>query len=170
MLGRAFGDLTLNCNVDYVKHDTSKVTGLSAMARYSFAGDAFRLTGRGELAQIDPGGGADKTTLTEFTLGGSIPLSAVSELRVEYRMDHTNRGVARRRGLEVPEHRPGRRPGLVLGIAGREGVPARGSAPPRVQSSAPRRGPPGRPRRTLSRSASRRWPPGCAAPSARRAA
>jgi hypothetical protein len=91
VLGRAFGDLTLNLNSDWAHEAGNDYFGISLMARYSVF-DIFRITARGEFF-TDPNGlalGLANGKYYEGTLGLSLPLGDNAELRLEGRHDHSN--------------------------------------------------------------------------------
>lgn len=93
VLGRSFGDLSLNVNGDYRKQGDLELWGVAAMARYSFLGDKLRLSARGEYLNDsnDLAGIGDK--VYEGTLGLSVPIGANAELRIEGRHDHLKTGT-----------------------------------------------------------------------------
>jgi hypothetical protein len=107
VLARSFGDLSLNVNADYGKVGTAKYWGISGMARYSFLGDKFRVSVRGEYLNDDDGvavTGAPSTVGGPFVLGPgnkyyeitgslSVPVGSQAEFRFEVRHDITNNAV-----------------------------------------------------------------------------
>ncbi len=94
VVARSFGDLTLNVNADYSKRGDFSYWGIAGMARYSFAGDKFRLSARGEYFNDDDGlstGLSNK--YYEGTLTASIPVGSSAEIRVEGRRDFADNAV-----------------------------------------------------------------------------
>ena len=102
VLQQGIGDLTINLNGDWAKEGDAKWYGFAGMLRYSFAGDKFRLSARGEW--FDDKNGVRITgptinptalaaTYTEGTLTASIPVGANTELRAEFRYDKASKKV-----------------------------------------------------------------------------
>ncbi len=93
VVARSFGDLSLNVNADYRKRGDFKLWGVAAMARYSFAGDKFRLSARGEYLDDSDGLGTGlPNKYYEGTVGLSIPVGGNAEFRIEARHDHLDTG------------------------------------------------------------------------------
>lgn len=95
VVGRSFGPLSLNLNVDYGSLGSASYWGISGMARWAFLGDAFRLSARGEYfddsdgIQVMP---PNKNKYWEGTLGLSVPMGTNAEFRVEGRQDRVKTG------------------------------------------------------------------------------
>lgn len=88
VLGRAFGDLSLNVNFDYGDQNGVKYWGVAGMARYSLLGDKLRVAVRGEY--LDDGDGlifGAPNKYYEGTLGIAVPVGSQVELRIEGRHD-----------------------------------------------------------------------------------
>jgi hypothetical protein len=88
VLGRAFGDLSLNVNFDYGHESGQSLWGIAGMARYSLCGDKLRIAARGEYMNDDDGlatGVVNK--YYEGTLGVAVPVGSQLEFRVEGRHD-----------------------------------------------------------------------------------
>ncbi len=94
VVGRSFGPLSLNVNADYGSLGRSRYWGVAGMARWSFMGDAFRLSARGEF--LDDRDGIQVASpgnkYWEGTLGLSIPMGSSAEFRVEGRQDRVKTG------------------------------------------------------------------------------
>src|SRR5205807_9867806 len=97
VVGRSFGDMSLNLNADYGRQSGKQYWGLAGLARYSFFDDKFRISGRGEYFD-DSDGAAGITNAAgarllnkywEGTLSLSVPASPNAEFRVEGRYDRT---------------------------------------------------------------------------------
>ncbi len=102
VLGRSFGDLSLNLNGDYGKVGDKSYYGVALMARYAFLGDKFRITARGEVL-ADPDGLAmalGDVKVLEGTLGLSVPVGSNLELRAEGRYDHADQPIFKAGGSQ----------------------------------------------------------------------
>jgi Putative beta-barrel porin-2, OmpL-like. bbp2 len=97
VVGRSFGDLSLNVNVDYGRQSGNQYWGFAGMARYSFFADTFRVSGRGEYFDdsdgaagiTDPAGARLLNKYWEGTLSLSVPAGSNAEFRVEGRYDRS---------------------------------------------------------------------------------
>jgi len=97
MVGRSFGDLSLNVNADYGRQSGKQYWGVAGMARYSFFEDKLRISGRGEYLDdsdgaagiTNPAGARLFNKYWEGTLSLSIPAASNAELRVEGRYDRS---------------------------------------------------------------------------------
>jgi hypothetical protein len=102
VLGTAAGPLALNLNGDYGSEASRNWYGVAAMARYAFPHEVFHLSARGEWFD-DPKGfrtasllspiGATSANYYEGTVSGSYAAGSNAELRVEVRVDGSNRDV-----------------------------------------------------------------------------
>jgi len=91
VVGRSFGDLSLNINADYGRQSGKQYWGIAGMARYAFLGDKFRVSGRAEY--FDDSDGLALAVLSnkywEGTLSLSVPAGSNAEFRLEGRYDRS---------------------------------------------------------------------------------
>jgi putative OmpL-like beta-barrel porin-2 len=94
--GTTVGPLGLLANFDWATEDADAWWGAALAARWSFPGDAARVTVRGEFVKDYHGArfatGVD-TEVYEGTAGLSVPVGGNSELRAEARWDHANQSI-----------------------------------------------------------------------------
>jgi hypothetical protein len=97
VIGRSFGDLSLNVNADYGHQAGKNYWGVAGMARYSFLQDAFRISARAEYLDdsdgatglADPAGVPLLNKYWEGTLSLSVPAGTNAEFRLEGRYDRS---------------------------------------------------------------------------------
>ena len=89
VVGKKFGALAVNLNLDYGKDGDASWFGVAALARDAVS-PRLNLTGRGEHFR-DPDGVrtaiADGVAVSEVTLGAGVPVGSNAEVRFEGRID-----------------------------------------------------------------------------------
>jgi len=93
---RGFGDFTVNLNGDLgILAGVGNWYGFSIMGKYSALGDKLRVSARYEYFW-DPDGvrlGLNGGQYTEGTVTLGVPVTSNAEVRLEYRIDHANKGI-----------------------------------------------------------------------------